>query len=215
MKGLVLLFSLLMGSALAQSSMKPFIKMTGAVGAYDGGNIIALDLGVAAGLHLDDHLNVQVGVNNVKPLYGQLEIVTISISPFYRILQPKYKVSPVIGMDVGTQIWSNGNGRYINSDYRFTGYTSSSSNSRYNRGLFFGKVKLLADFKIKAFNIMVGPTFNLMYFKIEEVGKNWFTGEDYSVTDAYIDERRGFGAEFSLMYTFPMKKRAAKATSDE
>jgi hypothetical protein len=113
-------------------------------------------------------------------------------------------VSPVISVDIGTQTWSNANNRFIR--------VGGDSDFRYNSGLFFGKLKLLSDFKISTYNLnlMIGPTFNMTFFKIDEVIKY---GDDYLVVGGYVSDNYGFGLELSLMYTFPMKKRAAKATS--
>ncbi len=203
MKGLVLLFSLLMGSALAQSTMNPYVKIMGATGLfhiYQSYGISTIDATLAAGVHFNDHFSFQAGVNNTT-CCGQLNVVSLSISPYYRILKSKYPVSPVIGIDAGTQVWSNANNRFIQA--------GSGSNTRYNRMLFFGKAKLLADFKIKSsnFNLMVGPTFNLIYFRIDKVLEFY---NDYMVIGGYISDNYGVGFELSLMYTFPMKKGKLK-----
>ena len=192
----------------AQSSLKPIVNL-GYTYLYPLDNLWIHEVHIGGGAQFDDHFSLQLnikGMQNARDLSSQkikepLRIVVISISPYNRILKPKYIVSPAIGLDLGTQVWSNGNGRFISSDYSF----KNSSNLRYERGIFFGKAKLLADFKINSFNLMIGPTFNIMYFKTGKVKTDWM---DNSYFEKYIDERRGIGLELSLMYTFPMKKRS-------
>ncbi len=201
----------------AQNKINPYIKIMGAVGLYNiyqSYGITTADATIAAGLDFNDFFSVPIGVNNIKVINSQLDIVTLSISPTYRILKSKHAVSPVLSLDIGTQIWSNGNGRFVKpgNDYSFTSYKPESVGAygvdqvRYKRGLLFYKTKLLVDFKINEFNLMFGPTFNLMYIKNENAKIDWSNGDIYF--DEYISDHRGFGFELSLMYTFPMKKQS-------
>ena len=214
MKILIVLFSFILGSVNSQCNIKPFIKTAGAWSLYDR-DLFTIDASLAGGVHFNEHFSLQMGVNSISTGL-QLKVLTLSSSVTYRIFKSKYPVSPVIGIDLGTQIWSVANGELINSGDVFSSYYASynpsSSNYRYKRGLFFGKLKLLADFKISQnnLNLMFGPTFNLMYFKIDKVQKFY---NDYLVVGGYVSDNYGFGLELSLMYTFPMKKRAAKAQS--
>lgn len=214
MKGLIVIFSFTASLAYGQLNVKPFIKAGGnfSINKYN----ILYEVNVAGGVHFNDHISLQIGGGYIDFL-EYLKLTTLSLSSTYRILNSKHIFSPVVGVDLGTEVWSNASGRFVKTDFVFTQYDPAFvamyglGQARYKRGLFFSKVKLLADFKIKSFNISIGPTFNLMCFKLETVKKYY---SDYQVLSEYIDGRIGFGGELSVMYTFPMKKRDAKKAQE-
>ncbi len=203
MKGLVILFSLLMGSALAQNSMKPMVN-TSYMYSYPMDRLLSHELQIGGGIQFSDHFSLQLNVRGIQSardvsyqiIKEPLRIVTLSVSPLYRMLNRKYIVSPVIGIDAGTQVWSNGFGRYVDENWIFM-ENSSSTHYLYRKGVFFGRAKLLADFRIWDFNLLIGASYNMYYFKL----------------DSDINSTKAFGLEGTVMYTFPMKKRAAKAAS--
>lgn len=213
MRLIVVFFSLFIGSVYCQLDIKPFIKTSGAFSTYRNNGPSTYDLSLISGVHFNDNISLGLGISNIKNIYSQIDIFILSISPSFRVLKPNRIFSPVIEIDLGTELWSNAKNEFVNSDFEFTSYSPSSfatygtGQPRYKKGLFFSKLKLLADFKIKSFNISFGPTLNYMCFTFENVKKYY---SDYQVVSQYIDERIGFGGELSLMYTFPMKKREVK-----
>ena len=189
----------------AQSNMKPMVSAQYAmiVGRSD---FFVHELQIGGGVQFNDYFSLQLtlrGIQNARDVSNQtikepLRIVTLSLSPSYRIFKRKYPASPVLGVDVGTQIWSNGYGRYIDRSWSFIEKPVYSYDGfLFNKGVFFGKLKLLADFKIWDFNLLIGASYNMYYFKL----------------DNHISDVKGFGLEGTLTYTFPMKKHAAKAAS--
>ncbi len=202
-----LLISLLGQITVAQNNMKPVVSAQYAMIVGDSDFFVG-ELQIGCGVQFNDYFSLQLtlrGIQNARDVSNHvikdpLRIVTLSLSPYYRILKRKYFASPVIGIDVGTQIWSNGFGRYIDRNWSFINKPEHSYDGfLFNKGVFFGKAKLLVDFKIWNFNILVGPSFNMYYFKL----------------DNNIWDVKGLGLEGTVTYTFPMKKRAAKATSGE
>lgn len=124
--------------------------------------------------------------------------------------------SPVIAYDAGLEIANNGKDKFLNrSSYIF--YPNyQEPYYQYNKGLYFGKAKILLSVQWKGFDLLLGATYNTYLFKINRLRP---TGpQDYPaspnnkfvITETYVDKQFGFGFETSLKYTFPMKKREAK-----
>ncbi len=198
---LFLLIVMLGQLVIAQNKMKPIISASYMYSVpFDG--LFSEEAQIGGGMQFNDYLSLQINVRGIQNAYNEvhpLRIATLSLSPSYRILKRKYFASPVIGIDVGTQVWSNGKGRYIDRGWRFiTKPANSYDGYSYSRGLFFGRAKLLADFRIWNFNLLIGASYNVYYIKLKE----------------FNSDTRAIGLEGTVMYTFPMKKRAAKATSD-
>ena len=196
----------------AQSVIKPFVKIGGAYNRYIVYGPSMLQLNLAGGIHFNQHMSIQIGAERVKGTSVNWDLLILSISPHYRVFDSKHIFSPLIGIDLGTELITNATDRYIRDNYSFINYGAVNDGSfedkrRYKRGLFFGKIKCLADFNIKDFNISVGPTFNVMYIQLERV-------KNYYENSIYVDQNYGVGAELSFMYTFPMKKRTAKKALD-
>lgn len=209
MKGLIFIFGLSASLAYGQFNVKPFIKTGGAFSKYRYSGPSTIDVNILGGAHFNEFICVGVGVNNFKSIYGSLVILTFLVSPAYRVLDSKHIFSPVLAVDFGTEIWSNMQGEFVDGSFNAVNYSHETiiygaGVPRYKRNLFFGKLKLLADFKINLFNISIGPTFNLMNIKLENVEKTY---SGYSVLSEGIDRNIGFGGELSLMYTFSMKKK--------
>ena len=204
--------------AVGQNTMKPMVNVSymysHSIGSYPLNGFWTHELQIGGGVQFNDHFSLQlnvVGIQNARKITHPtikepLQIVTLSLSPGFRILKTKYKVSPWIGLDVGTQIWSNGNGKYIDKSFRLRNKPEYSYDGfLYRRGVFFGIAKVLADFKIWDFNLLIGASYNMYYFKLDR---------DNSPTYIY-NNSKGVGLEGMLTYTFPMKKRAAKAEGAE
>ena len=201
--------------AVGQNTMKPILSAgymySFPMGSYPLRGFGAYELQIGGGVQFNDHFSLQlnvIGIQNARKITHpiikeRLQIVTLSLSPGFRVLKSKYRVSPWVGLDVGTQIWSNGNGKYIDKSFRFINKPEYSYDGfLYHRGFFFGRAKLLADFKLWDFNLLIGACFNMYYFKLDG---------DYYLTYTY--NAKAVGLEGMITYTFPMKKRVAKAAN--
>jgi len=208
MKLIIIFYGITAGFAFGQLNLRPFVKTGGAINFYLRNGPITAQVNLSGGVHFNDHFALQVGAERIVHTFRNWDILIASIEPTYRIFNREHVFSPVIGIAVGTELTTNATDRFITEDYGFvtygvTGAGSSGSKTRYKKGVFFGKGKVLADFKIKDFNISVGPTFDMMFIKEESF-------KYYIDSKVYIAKNYGIGAELSFMYTFPMKKREAK-----
>ena len=188
---------------VGQNTMKPIVNAS-YMYSYPIDRLLSHELQIGGGVQFNDHLSLQLNVRGIQNARGisnntikePLQIITVSLSPSCRFLKRNYIVSPVLAMDAGTELWSNGFGRYVDQGFEFrenSGYT----HYLYRKGVFFGRAKILADFRVWDFNLLIGASFNMYYFKL----------------DSDIYSTKAIGLEGTVMYTFPMKKRAAKATS--
>ena len=195
--------------AVGQNIIKPIVSagynFLYPLRSYPVSGFWAHELQIGGGMQFNDHFSLQlnvVGIQNARKvthptIKEPVQIVTLSLSPGFRILKSKYRVSPWVGLDVGTQIWSNANGKYIDKSFRFINKPEYSYDGfLYRRGVLFGRAKLLADFKIWNFNLLIGPSFNMYYFMLSNILVS-----------------KAVGVEGMVTYTFPMKKRATKTAS--
>ena len=199
---ILLLSFLITQLSVAQNTMKPIVNAS-YMYSYPMDRLLSHELQIGGGIQFSDHFSLQLNVRGIQsardvsdqPIKEPLRIVTLSLSPLYRVLKRKYMVSPVIGIDVGTQVWSNGNGRYVDDSWIFIEKPIYSYDGfLYDKGVFFGRAKLLADFRIWDFDLLIGASFNMYYFKL----------------DSHISGTKAVGLEATVMYTFPMKKRVVK-----
>jgi hypothetical protein len=129
----------------------------------------------------------------------------ISLTGGYRFLGQK-RLSPLIILDVGMPLHSNANEALIMGGATIV-KTYYPGVWRYNRGLFFGKLKVMSDIKVKSFNILIGASFNLWYWSVSELeSATLIYSDQYVVSATRIGGQANFGLEAGLMYTFPGKK---------
>jgi hypothetical protein len=202
----------------AQSNIKPFVKVAFYQSYLDIPRVSELEFG--AGVQFNDYISAQVNLRGSQQGYYQdpsrsFRFATLSIEPSYRILGKKHLFSPVIAYDAGIEIANNGQDKFIyTSNYFYYPYYHSSYN-KYNKGLYFGKAKILLSIQWKGLDFLVGATYNTYFFKFYRLrpeGPQSLASNDnqYKITGTYTDGEFGFGFETSIKYTFPMKKRVAK-----
>ena len=203
--------------------IKPFIQLS----YYQEylSNVVFEELGLGVGVQFNDYFSTQINLRGTQKAFflnesGNIRFGTLSIEPSYRVLGKKHMFSPVIAYDAGLEIANNGKDRFIyTSNYvYFPNYEQPYS--QYNKGLYFGKAKILLSVQWKGFDLLLGATFNTYLFKINRLKPDGpqdypaSPNNNYLVTETYVDKEFGFGFETSLKYTFPMKKRAAKKALD-
>lgn len=204
----------------AQSSLKPFLKI-GYFQTYT--DYFALnELGLGGGVQFNDYVSTQINFRGSiqRVLNGPSEnfkIASVSIEPSYRILGKKYMFSPVIAYDAGIEIANNGKDKFI-FDYVYRPYYQSPY-SKYNKGLYFGKAKILLSIQWKQLDFLIGATYNTYFFRfyeLEPYGPQTYGGKNnnYKIVGTFTDGEFGFGFETSIKYTFPMKKREVKKTAE-
>jgi hypothetical protein len=200
-----------------QSVIKPFIQLSYYQTYTDYFALNELELG--AGIQFNDFLSVQVNFRGSQKGYYQdqsrsFRFATMSIEPSYRILGKKYRFSPVIAYDAGLEIANNGKDRFIYTSNYVYFPTYQQPYSQYNKGLYFGKAKILLSIQLKDFDILVGATYNTYFFKINRLipdgPQDYSANNKYLLGETHVDKQFGFGFETSLKYTFPMKKQQAK-----
>jgi hypothetical protein len=205
----------------AQSNIKPFIKLGYFQTYTDRTALNELELG--AGVQFNDYLSAQVNLRGSQNRLQQdpprsFRFATISIEPSYRILGEKYMFSPVIAYDAGLEIANNGKDKFSSGYVYLINYESPYN--QYNKGVYFGKAKILLSIQLKDFDILVGATFNTYFFKFNRLipdGPQAYpasANNKYLVGETYVDKQFGFGFETSVKYTFPMKKQQAKKALD-
>ena len=203
----------------AQSNLKPFIKI-GYFRTYTD-YFKMNELEVGAGVHFNDYFSTQVNFRGSDDRLPHdpprsFRVATFSIEPSYRILSSKYMFSPVIAYDAGIEIANNSKDRFIKL-YTYRPHYHAYSD-KYDKGLYFGKAKALLSIQRKGLDFLIGVTYNtygFKFYRLEPIGPQSLASQEnnYYIEGTYTDWQFGFGFETSIKYTFPMKKRAAKATS--
>jgi hypothetical protein len=216
MKSLIVSFCLVTVSQLCgQSVIKPFIQLSYYQTYTDYFALNELELG--AGVQFNDYISAQVNCRGSiqRVLNGPSEnfkIATLSFEPSYRILGKKHMFSPLIAYDAGLEVANNGKDKFI-YDYVYHPSYQEPYN-QYNKGLYFGKAKILLSIQLKDFDILVGATYNTYFFKINRLipdgPQDYSANNKYLLGETHVDKQFGFGFETSLKYTFPMKKQQAK-----
>ena len=118
----------------------------------------------------------------------------------------------------GIEIANNGKNKFIKmSNYSYKPYYHSPY-VQYDKGLYFGKAKVLLSIQRKGVDFLIGATYNTYFFQFHNLipqGTQSIVAIDnkYKNMGLLRDWQIGFGFETSIKYTFPMKKRAAKAES--
>jgi hypothetical protein len=203
----------------AQSNIRPLISL----GYYQTftDNLWLNELELGAGIQFNDYLSTQINFRGSQDRLPQdpsrsFRVASLSIEPSYRILGKKHIFSPVIAYDAGLEIANNGTDKFIYTSNYIYFPTYQQPYSQYNKGLYFGKAKILLSIQWKGFDLLLGATYNTYFFKINRLkpeGPQAYpasANNKYLVGETYVDKQFGFGFETSLKYTFPMKKRAAK-----
>ena len=203
----------------AQSKLKPFVK----VGYHQvfTDRLWASELELGVGIQFNDYISTQMNFRGLQDRLPQdpprsFRIATFSIEPSYRILGKKHKFSPVIAYDAGVEIANNGQDKF-SSGYSYLSYYHAYYD-KYNKGLYFGKAKALLSIQRKGLDFLVGVTYNtygFKFYRLKPFGPQSLASQtnNYYIEGEYTDWQFGFGFETSIKYTFPMKKRAAKAAS--
>lgn len=163
------------------------------------------------GVALDERFSLQLNARysyyefNMHPTYKSLQSVFISFEPSCRILGNDKIVSPRVSMNLGTPVWSNGNGQFtLHSGYRILDEYQSSSSRKYKRGLLMTKVNASCDFKIKSFNIVIGGFYSYFLYSIIDIDP---FPEFYISNGKHKTWLHELGAECSIMFTLESKKR--------
>lgn len=182
------------------------------VGTFTHGHRF-LELQAGGGIRIKDQLVTQLnykfvtaGFNLAPSNYVPLKSHLLMLSGMYRVLKKRYLCSPAFSLDVGVPVFSNGNSSLIHDN----GYAVEENYSigfwRYNRGLFFGKFKLMSDLKVKSFNILLGASYNLWLENVSWLKPGTSIGLEYYAYQTKVVDRHNFGIEAGIMYTFPGKK---------
>lgn len=142
-------------------------------------------------------------LNSSNDAFTTMKNGVISISGGFRFLRKK-RFSPLITIDLGTPIHSNGNGAFMLGQAHMKEKYQEGA-WRYNRGLFFGKLKALCDVQLQAFNLQFGVSFNQWYYSSSWLSPCYYSCNslDYTVDKTGIGGAPNFGLEVGLMYTIP------------
>ena len=164
---------------------------------------------VYGGVRFAEYFCLNIGIGAALgpiPVYPesekQIQVLTNSLSLSYRILKTKHLLSPMFVTTFGYELVSNAKGKYISHSYIVQTIGQSDFVS-YDRMVYFGNVALMLDAEYKNMSLRAGICFNYSRFSYYDVN-------DYFYSNFYY---KSFGIEAGVMYTFPMKKRAAKAES--
>jgi hypothetical protein len=203
----------------SQTALKPFIQLS----YYQDylSQVVFEELELGVGVQFNDYFSTQINLRGTQKAFflnesGNIRFGTLSFEPSYRILGKKHMFSPVISYDAGLEIANNGKDKFIYTSNYIYFPTYQQPYSQYNKGLYFGKAKILLSIQWKGFDLLLGATYNTYFFKINRLkpeGPQAYpasANNKYLVGETYVDKQFGFGFETSLKYTFPMKKRAAK-----
>lgn len=157
------------------------------------------------GARLNEHfvldLSVGYGLSINNRQYQKITTLTNSVGFSYRALKVNKIFSPLLGIDFGYELTSNGRGKYFSlKEGGLVPYTYMDNKSSYNKMLFFGRFKTMLDVEYKNISIRTGLNFNISCFDLTDFNTGIRANQYYM----------NIGIESGMMYTFPMKKRLAK-----
>lgn len=145
-----------------------------------------------------------------SPPYRSL---VLSLAPTYRLLKGDF--SPLIGIEAGTEIYSNARGKFMSSHMILLPELKPGVESVYNSGLFFGKAKLMFEYRYKNLRFQSGASYNYYQFSFT---KAWLTdkyvtvlyvapSDQYATGGKYTTYHHGLGIEFNIVYTLGHGKK--------
>lgn len=134
--------------------------------------------------------------------------LTLSIAPAYRFLSGT--CSPLFGVEAGTELYSNARNKFMSGYMIRLPELGPSVEGIYNSGVFFGKAKLMCDYRHKNLRFQSGLSFSYYEFSMT---KAWLSdkyitvyyvdpSEQYVTGDKYTQVHYGLGFEFAIVYTF-------------
>lgn len=153
----------------AQKQIQPIIGM--GIGPMGIGGLPFYTASVYGGIRMNEKwcFNTHVGYTIAYFKYKdpRVGILSNSFSASYRFFK-KYKISPLIKTELGYQLWSNANGKYINANF----YTTEDD-GEYTIGTYkyFGPYlseKLLLSAKGKHLEFIIGGGYraNLFFYEL-------------------------------------------------
>lgn len=198
-----------------QGELKPFVSVNYTQDISS--RLWVHEVQIGGGVQISDQVSLQMNVRGIQdrrrssiPGTDQTRIVTLSASPTFRILKPRYLLSPVVVIDAGTALWSNAKGKAINHHLSLQPQYANGD-VLYGSGLFFSKLKLLLDIKLKSFDLFLGSSYNLYAFRIKYLKPAYIAGssnyDGYIILSNGTSWERGFGFEATLMFTLPSKTK--------
>jgi hypothetical protein len=150
--------------------------------------------------------------NNADYFIGYYYNQVFTFSTACRFFGNKMGVSPNVSLEIGDEFNSNARGKLINNFkiYDTEDYPGPPS-ELYDRGKFFLKAKLQADFKYKDFNFLIGGGFTYFSYQAYRLSPvHPFYAGGFDVKNKYVTGYRGPSLEVSLRYTLDFGKNKEK-----
>lgn len=123
-----------------------------------------------------------------------------SLSITSRLLRPKYKFSPLIGLEFGNVLYSNAKGAMINRDFVISDNVQNELMGIFSNFRYFARFKFMLDIQLLGLNFRFGPSYSLSAVRMFDVVPD----------DEYRSVLHGFGVETGLLYTFKAMKNNSK-----
>lgn len=183
-----------------QKQFQPIIGI--GVGPMVIGRLPFYTTSVYAGIRMNEKwcFNTHVGYTIAYFKYKdpRVGILTNSFSASYRFFK-KYKISPLIKTELGYQLWSNANGKYINANFYTTDEYGEYTIGTYK---YFGPYlseKLYLSAKGKHLEFIIGGGFRANLFVY-----------DHNYSPRSYDPFLGIELEVGFTYTFSNKMEKNK-----
>jgi len=200
MKRIILLATLIISAqcAFAQKTIHPILGFNFASSMLDEDRVLLSGMSLEPGIQINDRvfLNISIGYienrNSMITSNEKFRGTTSSVSASFRLLDPFFRLSPLISVSFGNVIFANARGEYLNDNFTVRKDLKDDVIGRFDRFRYFAKGKFMLDGRYKNFNARFGPTFNIYNARLVEG------------TEADLERMHlfGMGLEFGVVYSF-------------
>lgn len=177
------------------------------------------DLSLGGGVRVKDQTTILLQINYLRcsrdvktDNFDALKMLTTSLSISGRFLEKKHRFSPVLEFDVGINVLSNAKDLYVDNNYIIHDKPYYTYNYKFLNNSIFVKTKFLLNISLKSLDFFIGPSFNGYGFHVKRLAGQTLNG--FHPEKIFYDLQKGIGFEAQVMYTFPMKKHAAKKAQE-
>lgn len=145
-------------------------------------------------------VNLSIGyvenMNSALPDSPKFRGVMNSLSVTGRLLEPQYKLSPLVSLEVGNIFYSNAKGATICRDFVLSDNAKNEVMGTFRNFRYIAKLKFMLDIDFLGLNFRFGPNYSFSAVRMYDVRP----GAEYS------SNIEGFGVEAGLLYSFKSKK---------
>lgn len=192
--------------ANAQLTINPIVGVSGSMNTLDQDGIFAKSISFSPGIEINDRSYFSVdfqytkSANKIDCLFDRTKLKGFmgSVSIMLRILNSDLKLSPVVGLSLGSGVYSNSNIRSRSMAPDYNAIPAEVEEHDFDALRFFAKGKFLLDVRLEIISLRIGPTYSL--FEARR-----FVFEEQKIRSKAIS---GLGLEMAVV--IPLSKRVIR-----